>query len=414
MRKEKLFFFMSKQLKPNQWLELFNIYETLGTQALWYKYGSYRKINKNTKNLFFKKYNKFLYHNRDMSTLISMTGKASKKGTKAGRPKNSQDKLEIWKELINNLGPDEVAKIFKKLVDEGDKNLVEIIKQLPKDKTKLSSRKTGGILNISKSGVCNFWNHKEKTNSKRKNRKQILIDNIYNIMVEHLFRIGREPIAQIMFEKYRIRISDRQVGRIMRENNLSCDIRVARKTPERKNTNVNIPDLVKRDYDNKNHNQIIRSTDVSYIIAPYDAHQNFVYLSVVINNLTKEIEGWQLSLRNDAKLIIDSFDPIKDQLAGSMVHSDHGADYSSKSFQQMLHKYNAIQSMSRIGNSLDNRVVEFWFSILKTELIYRLDIKKMSFVELKQAIADYIYYYNNVRIQKKLNWMTPVKYKNQL
>ena len=53
-------------------------------------------------------------------------------------------------------------------------------------------------------------------------------------MVEHLFRIGREPIAQIMFEKYRIRISDRQVGRIMRENNLSCDIRVAHKIPERK------------------------------------------------------------------------------------------------------------------------------------------------------------------------------------
>ncbi|MBO6072335.1 IS3 family transposase, partial [bacterium] len=29
-------------------------------------------------------------------------------------------------------------------------------------------------------------------------------------------------------------------------------------------------------------------------------------------------------------------------------------------------------------------------------------------------IADYIYYYNNVRIQKKLNWMTPVQYKSQL
>ncbi|MBQ5492500.1 MAG: IS3 family transposase, partial [Mycoplasmataceae bacterium] len=68
----------------------------------------------------------------------------------------------------------------------------------------------------------------------------------------------------------------------------------------------------------------------------------------------------------------------------------------------------------RVGNSLDNRDIEFWFSIFKTELIYRLDIKKMLFVELKQAIADYIYYYNNVRIQKKLNWMTPIQYKSQL
>ena len=70
---------MSKQLKPEQWLELFNIYEILGAQALWYKYATYRKINNNSKYLFFKKYKKFLYHNRDMNTLISMTGKAPKK-----------------------------------------------------------------------------------------------------------------------------------------------------------------------------------------------------------------------------------------------------------------------------------------------------------------------------------------------
>ena len=63
---------MPKQLKPNQWLELFNNYETLDTQALWYKYGNYREINKNTKHLFFKKYNKFLYHNRDVSKLTTL------------------------------------------------------------------------------------------------------------------------------------------------------------------------------------------------------------------------------------------------------------------------------------------------------------------------------------------------------
>ena len=82
------------------------------------------------------------------------------------------------------------------------------------------------------------------------------------------------------------------------------------------------------------------------------------------------------------------------------VHSDHGTDYSYKSFQEMLQKYHVIQSMSRVGNLFDNHEIEFWFSILKTELIYRLDIKKMSFAELKQPVADYIYYYNNVRIQK--------------
>ena len=49
---------MSKQLKPNQWLELFDTYETQGIHALWFEYGAYRNINKNSKYLFFKKYKK--------------------------------------------------------------------------------------------------------------------------------------------------------------------------------------------------------------------------------------------------------------------------------------------------------------------------------------------------------------------
>ena len=57
--RKNFLFFMSKQLKPEQWLELFNIYEILGAKALWYKCATYREIKKNTKYLFFKKYKKF-------------------------------------------------------------------------------------------------------------------------------------------------------------------------------------------------------------------------------------------------------------------------------------------------------------------------------------------------------------------
>ena len=114
---------------------------------------------------------------------------------------------------------------------------------------------------------------------------------IYDILVERYFRVGREPIAQIMLTKYGISISGCQIGRIMHENHLVCEIRVARKIPERKDTTAIIPDLVKRDYDNTKHNQIIHATDVTYICAPCDAPQNFVYLSVVINHRTKEIES---------------------------------------------------------------------------------------------------------------------------
>ena len=70
--------------------------------------------------------------------------------------------------------------------------------------------------------------------------------------------------------------------------------------------------------------------------------------------------------------------------------------------------------MFRVANSLDNKEFEFWFSILTTELIYKLNIKQMTFNELKNEIDDFIHYYNNVIIQEKLNWMTLTQYKNHL
>ena len=89
---------------------------------------------------------------------------------------------------------------------------------------------------------------------------------IYDIFVKPYFRVGQEPIAQIMLTKDRISISGRQICRIMHENHLACEIRIVRKIPEKKDTTAMIPDLVKRDYDNKNHKQMIRASDVTYIV----------------------------------------------------------------------------------------------------------------------------------------------------
>ena len=142
--------------------------------------------------------------------------------------------------------------------------------------------------------------------------------------------------------------------------------------------------------------------------------QNNVYLSAIISDITKEIIEWKLSINTDVKLIIDSFVSMKYKPKNGIIHSDHGLCYSSSVFTEMVKKHHWTQSMSRVGNALDNKEFEFWFSILKTELIYNLNTKKISFKELKNEIGNFINYYNNVRIQEKLNWMTPIEYKNHL
>ncbi|WP_027121462.1 integrase core domain-containing protein, partial [Mycoplasma leonicaptivi] len=80
---------------------------------------------------------------------------------------------------------------------------------------------------------------------------------------------------------------------------------------------------------------------------------------------------------------------------------------SSQEYKKLVDKINGKISMSRVGNSLDNREVEYFFSILKTECLYLNKIKEMTFKELKSLIESFIVKYNNERFQSNLNWKTP-------
>jgi len=77
-----------------------------------------------------------------------------------------------------------------------------------------------------------------------------------------------------------------------------------------------------------------------------------------------------------------------------IFHSDQGWQYQHSSYQERLKKKKITQSMSRKGNSLDNGLMESFFGLLKTEMFYEQEEKYKTLEELKEAIEDYIYYYN--------------------
>ncbi|UUM20310.1 IS3 family transposase [Mycoplasma sp. 2045] len=90
-----------------------------------------------------------------------------------------------------------------------------------------------------------------------------------------------------------------------------------------------------------------------------------------------------------------------------IAHSDHGFQYSSKDYLQTISKNNGVISMGRVGNSLDNREAEYFFSILKSECLKLIDITQITFDDLSKIINEFIFWYNNGRIQSKLDWKTP-------
>ena len=72
-------------------------------------------------------------------------------------------------------------------------------------------------------------------------------------------------------------------------------------------------------------------------------------------------------------------------------------------------KYGITQSMSRKGNCLDNAVMENFFGIMKSELLYLQEFSDMEV--FKRELQKYINYYNNDRIKLKLNGKSPVQYR---
>lgn len=94
-----------------------------------------------------------------------------------------------------------------------------------------------------------------------------------------------------------------------------------------------------------------------------------------------------------------------------ILHSDQGWHYQHNEYQRMLQKKGIRQSMSRKGNCLDNAVMENFFGLLKSELLYLQDFQSME--HFKRELIDYLDYYNNRRIKAKLKGLPPAVHRLQ-
>ncbi|EBF5204759.1 DDE-type integrase/transposase/recombinase [Listeria monocytogenes] len=117
-----------------------------------------------------------------------------------------------------------------------------------------------------------------------------------------------------------------------------------------------------------------------------------------------EILAYRISEHPNTKAIMDAqkeaIDRTDDCPYRRMFHSDQGWAYQMKAYKKQLAQQNIFQSMSRKGNCFDNSPMENFCGLLKQEVYY--GVIYTSFKQLKQAIEDWIYYYNHYQIKTKL------------
>lgn len=141
-------------------------------------------------------------------------------------------------------------------------------------------------------------------------------------------------------------------------------------------------------------------TDISYI----HTKQSVLYLSMIRNLYDNSIVAYKTGIHQTMNLVLDTIRLAmrreqKKVAAELQLHSDQGFQYTSQAYFNLTKQYNITPSMSRRGNPYDNAIAENFFSILKTECIYRH--KPATFAEANEMIDRYIHFYNYERIQYK-------------
>ena len=141
-------------------------------------------------------------------------------------------------------------------------------------------------------------------------------------------------------------------------------------------------------------------TDISYI----HTDEGVIYLSMIRDLYDNSIVAYKTAVQQTVSLVLDTIrlamkDEKKRVAAELQLHSDQGFQYTSQGYFNLTQEYGITPSMSRRGNCYDNAMAENFFSILKTECIYRQKIR--SFQQAKELIDDFIYFYNHERIQLK-------------
>ncbi|MEK3916151.1 IS3 family transposase [Paenibacillus sp. FSL H7-0331] len=135
------------------------------------------------------------------------------------------------------------------------------------------------------------------------------------------------------------------------------------------------------------------------------------YLSAILDIHGNNLISYVLGHSNNNKLVFETLDQALGAVPGAtpMLHSDRGFQYTSLAFKKRLDKANITQSMSRVGRCIDNGPMEAFWGTLKCEMYYLQTYS--TFEELKRDIEAYIHFYNNERLQAKLNDLSPVEFR---
>jgi putative transposase len=248
-----------------------------------------------------------------------------------------------------------------------------------------------------------YRHQKTRHPSNRDVRRILLGDTIKELHLASRSTYGVRRMRAALFHERGLIVNRKLIRRIMAEHGLT-GLPIRRRGRRNLFTMATSEDLVNRNF-------VANTTNSLWLtdITEHKTREGTLYCCVVLDQCSRRVVGWAIDRRNEASLVNDALTMAATSRTTSpdtILHSDHGSQFTSWTFTQNLKSHELLGSMGTVGDCYDNAPMESFWGTMQIELLNRQ--RWMTYVELATAMADYIVnFYNPLRRHSSLGYLTP-------
>ena len=226
------------------------------------------------------------------------------------------------------------------------------------------------VLNVSRSG---YYDWLGRPDSLRAQENELLLKQIRDIHKESRFTYGSPRVHAELTLGLGLPVNLKRVARVMREAGIQGLYRRRRRGCTVRDPDAQAcPDLVNRDFSADEPNRLW-ITDIT----EHPTGEGKVYCAAVMDVYSRLIVGWSIAEHMRTELVTDALGmaivrrrPEKQsQDTGTIMHSDHGSQYTSWAFGQRIRAAGLLGSMGSVGDCYDNAMMESFWGTMQMELL---------------------------------------------
>ena len=266
-------------------------------------------------------------------------------------------------------------------------------------------------LAVSTSGYYN-WRERLERPARRTIFDEFLTEQIKEIHTQSRGTYGSPRVHAELVLGEGIHVGQKRVERLMRQAGLEGIYRRKKQFTTRRDPKAALSDdLVNRQF-------TVDRPDALWVgdVTEHPTTEGKVYLATVIDAFSRRVVGWSIADHLRAELVADALQMAiwrrNGREAGTVMHTDHGSQYTSWAFGRRLRAAGILGSMGSVGDALDNAMAESFFGTLQLELLDRRHWETRA--ELASAIFEYIEaFYNPRRRHSSIGNLSPVEFETR-